>query len=111
MLAADHCLSYDVALRKHELFEIHRSKISLHHTKAGYNYPMIRLPHTFSKLAGLRTRIYQTVHYGALAFLVVVSPTGIPRNASQQSKNDGPCAESPVLTWQRSVRIRPSPLT
>jgi hypothetical protein len=42
MLAADHCLSYDVALRKHELFEIHRSKISLHHTKAGYNYPMIR---------------------------------------------------------------------
>jgi hypothetical protein len=44
MLAADHCLSYDVALRKHELFEIHRSKISLHHTKAGYNYPMIRLP-------------------------------------------------------------------
>jgi hypothetical protein len=82
MLAADHCLSYDVALRKHELFEIHRSKISLHHTKAGYNYPMIRLPHTFSKLAGLRTRIYQTVHYGALAFLVVVSPTGISRNAS-----------------------------
>jgi hypothetical protein len=25
-------------------------------------------------LAGLRTRIYQTVHNGALAFLVVVSP-------------------------------------
>jgi hypothetical protein len=33
----------------------------------------IRLPHTFSKLAGLPTRIYQTVQDGALAFLIVVS--------------------------------------
>jgi hypothetical protein len=54
-------------------FEVHRSKISLHHAKAGYSYPTIRLPHTFSKLAGLSTRIYQTVHDGALAFLIVVS--------------------------------------
>ena len=43
--------------------------------KAGYNYPTIRLPHTFSKLAGSSTRIYLTVHEWALAFLVVVSPT------------------------------------
>jgi len=53
--------------------EVHRAKISLHHAKAGYHYPSIRLPHTFSKLAGLSTRIYQTVHDGALAFLVVLS--------------------------------------
>ena len=59
-----------------QLFEIRHSKISLHHAKAGYDYPAIRLPFTFSKLAGLSTRIYQTVHDGALAFLVVVSSGG-----------------------------------
>jgi hypothetical protein len=63
--------------------EIHRSKISLHRAKARYSYPTIRLPHTFSKLAGLPTRIYQTVHEGALAFLVVVSST---ENAAESPK-------------------------
>jgi hypothetical protein len=61
------------AAQNHELLEVHRSKISLHHAKTDYRYPTIRLPYTFSKLAGLPTRIYQTVHDGALAFLVVVS--------------------------------------
>jgi len=76
MLAAEHCpdLFANVAPSKDELLEIHYSKISLHHAKKGYNYPTIRLPHTFSRLAGLPTRIYQTVHKGALAFLVVISP-------------------------------------
>jgi len=79
------------------LLEIHRSKISLHHAKAGYDYPAIRLPFTFSKLAGLPTKIYQTVHEGALAFLVVISPTA---KASESPK-------SSALTWRRSpVRIR-----
>ena len=55
---------------------IHRSKISVHHAKQGYDYPSIRLPHKLSKLAGLSTRIYQTVHDGALAFLAVVSSAG-----------------------------------
>jgi len=55
------------------LCEIHRSKISLHCAKTGYSYPTIRLPHTLSTLAGLSTRIYQTVHEGALAFLVVIA--------------------------------------
>ena len=50
-------------------------KILAHHAKAGYDYPTIRLPFTFSGLIGLPTRIYQTVHDGALAFLVVVSPS------------------------------------
>jgi hypothetical protein len=63
----------DVNQPKKELLEIHRSKISLHYAKAGYTYPTIRLPHTLSKLAGLPTRIYQTMHDGSLAFLVVVS--------------------------------------
>jgi hypothetical protein len=76
MLAAEHdphLFTYD-ALPKHELLEVHSSKISLHSAKAGYGYPTIRLPHTFSKLAGLPTRIYQTVCEGGLAFLVVISP-------------------------------------
>ena len=41
--------------------------------KNDYSYPAIRLLYKFSQLAGLSTRIYQTVHEGALAFLVVVS--------------------------------------
>ncbi|MGA7075328.1 MAG: hypothetical protein WBZ42_02090 [Halobacteriota archaeon] len=41
----------DFAPRRHELLEIHHSKISLHRAKAGYDYPTIRLPHTLSKLA------------------------------------------------------------
>jgi hypothetical protein len=81
------------------LLETHHSKISLHRAKAGYNYPTIRLPHTLSALAGLSTKIYQTVHEGALAFLVVISPTA---KASESPK-------SSVLTWRRSpVRIRQS---
>jgi hypothetical protein len=86
MLADQHYsdLFADAALPKHELFEIHRSKISLHHAKAGYSYPTIRLPYAFSKLAGLPTRIYQTVHEGALDFLVVVSP---PNKAAEKSAN------------------------
>jgi len=64
----------DASLPTHELLEIHSSKISLHHAKNGYGYPTIRLPYTFSRLAGLSARIYQTVQKGTLAFLVVISP-------------------------------------
>jgi hypothetical protein len=86
MLGADNYpdLHRNVAITNHELFEIHRSKISLHHAKADYRYPTIRLPHTFVKLAGLPTRIYQTVPEGALAFLVVVPHT---KNGSESSKS------------------------
>jgi hypothetical protein len=62
----------DATQLKRELLEIHHSTISLHRAKEGYSYPTIRLPHVFSKLAGLTTRIYQTLHEGALAFLVVI---------------------------------------
>ncbi len=82
------------------LSEIYSSTISLHHAKKGYNYPTIRLPHTFTKLAGLPTRIYQTVHNGALAFLVVISPDERAINSSKTS----------VFTRRRSpVQIRPGP--
>jgi hypothetical protein len=86
-LADDHYSDLDaaVALPKHELLEIHRSKISLHRAKADYTYPTIRLPHTFSKLAGLPTRIYQTVHEGALAFLVVISSRSMPLESSLEN--------------------------
>lgn len=107
MSAAEYCSGFFPALGlpKHELFEIHRSKISLHHAKNGYSYPTVRLPHTFSQLAGLPTKIYQTVHEGALAFLVVIARSNL---ASENAKTS---AKSPALTWRRSpVRIRPSPL-
>jgi len=54
------------------LTEIHHGAITAHRAKAGYNYPTIRLPFSFSRLIGLPTSIYQTVHDGALAFLVVL---------------------------------------
>jgi hypothetical protein len=92
MLATGHSDLFDyLDLPKSELLEIHRSKISLHHAKSGYDYPTIRLPHKFSKLAGLPTRIYQTIHDGSLAFLTVISPT---EDASKTPK-------SSVLTWRR----------
>jgi hypothetical protein len=90
----------DVArLSNHELLEVHRSKISLHHAKSDYDYPTIHLPHSFSKLTGLPTRIYQTVHDGALAFLVVVS--------SKPTENASRAPKTSVFTRRRSpVRIR-----
>jgi hypothetical protein len=103
MLAAEHHLDFfadSALLPKQELLEVHHSKISLHRAKAGYDYPTIRLPHSFSKLAGLSTRILQTVHEGALAFLVVISGT---ENAAKKS------AKASGFTRRRSpVRIRPS---
>ena len=102
MLAAEHYqdLLTDFAPPKRELLGVHHGKISLHNAKEGYDYPTIRLPHTLSKLAGLPTSVYQTVHDGALTFLVVIAPGEKAVNSS----------ESPVLTWRRSpVRIRPSP--
>jgi hypothetical protein len=84
MLAAEYNLDAYGALPKHELLEIHHSKISLHRAKAGYDYPTIRLPQAFSRLAGLSTRIYQTVQEGALAFLVVISPR---TNTSESPKS------------------------
>ena len=93
------------------LLEVHRSKISLHHAKAGYSYPTIRLPHSFSKLAGLSTRIFQTVHEGALAFLVVVSSAEkAGEDSAEETSNSKMNSKIPALTWRRSpVRIRPSP--
>jgi hypothetical protein len=73
MLATEHYPYYEGAMPNHELLEVYHSKISVHHAKAGYDYPTIHLPFTFSELIGLSTRIFQTVHEGALAFLVVVS--------------------------------------
>jgi len=88
MLAAEHYLELFTPMApKNELLEIHRSKISLHCAKADYNYPTLRLPHTFSALAGLSTKIFQTVHEGALAFLVVVLPAGKDQESVKKSKN------------------------
>jgi hypothetical protein len=110
MLAAERYLYHDGEMPSHELLEIRRSKISLHHAKEGYSYPTIRLPYELSQLAGLSTRIYQTVHEGALAFVVVVSSANVSRNTSERSKNNGASAKASAFTRRRSpVRIRPSP--
>jgi hypothetical protein len=79
-------------------------KILAHHAKAGYDYPTIRLPLAFSGLIGLPTRIYQTVHEGALAFLVVVS------SSPDKHENVPLSAKPSVFTRRRSgVRIASSP--
>ena len=81
-------LHTDFALPKNELLEIHRSRISLHRAKANYAYPTIRLPHTLAKLAGFSTKIYQTVHNGALAFLVVLhSSNKSEEGSAKKSEN------------------------
>jgi len=96
MLAAERfpSLYADAAMPKLEPLEIHHTKISRHRARAGYSYPTIRLPRTFSMLAGLPTHIYQTVHEGALAFLVVVSPKG---SASKKAATNSSNARG----WQR----------
>jgi len=107
MILAESCpLGYGVPQLQNGLLEVHRSKISLHRASAEYSYPTVRLPHYLAKsLAGLSTRIYQTVHDGALAFLVVIN------TSSAGSEHTSENHESSVLTWRRSpVRIRPGPL-
>jgi len=82
----------------------------IHHAKEGYDYPMVRLPHTLSLLAGLPTRIFQTVHKGALAFLAVIVPTDTPDDAAEECENNAASSETSVFTRRRSpVRIRPAP--
>jgi hypothetical protein len=66
--------SFTILPSQQALPEIHRSTISLHHAKKGCDYPSVRLPHTFSNLIGLSTRIYEAPCKGSLAFIVVVSP-------------------------------------
>ncbi|MGD0172732.1 MAG: hypothetical protein ABSB81_11535 [Halobacteriota archaeon] len=70
--------------------EIHQATIRAHHAKAGYDYPTIHLPPTLSPLIGLPTRIYETVHNGALAFLVVVSPNAAKRENAILSPKPSP---------------------
>jgi hypothetical protein len=92
MLAAESRLN-SVSVHEAALLEVHHGKISIHRAKKGYCYPTIRLPHTFSKLAGLPTRIYQTVQEGALAFLVVIA---------LHEKTITKSSESSVFTRRRS---------
>lgn len=107
MLAVDEYGLPFVNLPEPTLLEIHRSKISLHHAKDGYSYPTIRLPHTFSRLAGLPTQIYQTVHDGALAFLVVVSSGAADtKKSAKKSENAKTSVRTPALTWLRGSRRR-----
>ena len=47
--------------------------ISVQSSKQSHAYQIIRLPREFSRLAGASATIYQTVHDGAQAFLVVVN--------------------------------------
>ena len=103
MMRTEHYPYRDGEMPNHELLEVHHNKISLHHAKADYGYPTIRLPHTFSKLAGLPTHIYQTVHDGALAFLLVFSPSNkAAEESAKKSENAAKSAKSSALTWRRA---------
>ena len=46
-------------------------KISVQCSKPSHAYPIIRLPREFRELIGSNADIYQTIHDGKLAFLVV----------------------------------------
>jgi len=66
------------------LREVHQATIRAHHAKKGYDYSTIHLPPMFLPLIGLKTHIYEMVHNGALASLVVVS-LRFDENASMSS--------------------------
>jgi len=90
MIVAESYPLANSAPRSHALglLDAHQSKISLHRASAEYRYPTIRLPHYLAKsLVGLPTRIYQIVHDGALASLVVVS-SGRRENAERSEHAD-----------------------
>jgi len=90
------------------LQEIHHGTIRAHHAKKGYDYPTIQLPFSFSRLIGLSTHIYQTVHNGAMAFLVVVSPTS--ENSPDKHENAPSSAMHSAFKRRRSkIRITSSP--
>jgi hypothetical protein len=91
------------------LHQIHRSKISLHRAKVNYSYPTIRLPHTFSVLAGLPAQIFQTVHDGALAFLVVVSSSNTHKKESMNKlENPKLSVKSPRLDMAEVAGSNPA---
>jgi len=63
--------------------------ISVQSSKPSHAYPIIRLPREFSGLVGAAATIYQTVHDGALAFLVVVnSQQDHKPHTASDSKNE-----------------------
>jgi hypothetical protein len=65
------------------------------------HYPIIRLPREFRGLAGAAATIYQTVHNGAPAFLVVV-------NSQQGHKlKNGLRIKKEALLWQWSHILVP----
>ncbi len=100
MLAVEHHSDFLTTLPQ---VPIHHSTISIHHAKEGYDYPTIRLPHALSKLAGLPTQIYQTLHKGALAFLVVIAPShSATEDEVEKSENAMKDANTFAFTRRRS---------
>jgi hypothetical protein len=61
--------------------------ISLQSSKPSHSYPIIRLPCEFRELAGSQADIYQTVHDGKLAFLVVADKKVNNYCATSQNKS------------------------
>lgn len=80
ILAADHYLDVhrDIAMPNHELLEIYRGKISLHHAKTGYNYETIRLPTlTIDAVKSKLKTIATTRNWRTVNKLLVLSIGGI----------------------------------
>lgn len=68
-------------------------KISLQSSKPSHSYPIIRLPREFRALTGSKAKIYQTSHYGKLAFLITTD-----------EKVDNCCATTPELEYEDHVK-------
>jgi hypothetical protein len=60
-------------------------------------------------LAGLPTQIYQTVHKGALAFLVVISKGAATENSADLSENAQINKTSVFTRWRSRIRIPSGP--
>ena len=92
------------------LFEIHRGKISLHR-KSRLQLPCNSIAAHVNSACRAIDEIFQTVHEGALAFLVVVSSACTPSESRPANyENASVSAKSSVFTRRRSpVRIRSSP--
>jgi hypothetical protein len=65
-------------------------KIGLHSSKLSHAYPIIRLPREFRGLVGSSVDIYQTVHEGAVAFLVKVVERGTKKLSTGSNSENEP---------------------
>ncbi len=104
MLAIELDPCQDGAMQNYELLKVHHSKISLHHAKKRLQLPSDSVTLQVLTACALSTRIYQTVHEGALAFLVVVSSS----DTALESSPDKPENALSSAKYFKQIDVRPS---